>query len=369
VNDKPDHQHFHPRPVRAAESRMSRADSAMALRRMIFGFRLTQCIAVAARLGLADRLHDGPRSAETLAEAAGVEAVALRRLMRALASEGVFAETADGNFETTALGDMLRSDAPSSLREVAMLYGEPWLWQAYGDLLHSVRTGRPAFEHVHGQSFYGFLQEQPGPSAVFQRAMSGFTAHEVAAISSACDLSTARTVVDVGGGHGALMTAVLGRHPALHGIVLDLPEVIGGARYALGETGLSERCQCVGGDFFEAVPSGGDVYLMKSVLHNWGDDDAMRILRVCRRAMQEEARLIVAERVVPKGNGACEAKLFDINMMVTVGGQERTLDEYRELMNAAGLRLIRSADTASSLSVIEAVPDDRPARAVANGWY
>jgi hypothetical protein len=343
------------------EPDMTCEDRSSALRRMVLGFRLTQLLAVAARLGLADQLHGGPRSVQALAEAAGVDAVALRRLMRALACEGVFAETADGAFENTALSELLRSDAPSSLRDVAILYGEPWLWQAYGDLLHSVRTGRPAFEHVHGQSFYGFLQQHPAQAEVFQRAMSGFTAHEVAAISSACDLAAARTVVDVGAGHGALMTALLNRHRGLRGIVFDLPEVIGGAQRALGEAGLSGRCQCVAGDFFQAVPSGGDVYLLKSVLHNWADAEATHILQACRRAMSDAARLIVAERVIPEGNVASEAKLFDINMMVTVGGQERSLDAYRALLKAADLRLIRCADTASALSVIEAVPDDAPA--------
>jgi ubiquinone/menaquinone biosynthesis C-methylase UbiE len=336
---------------------MTAADNAAALRRMIFGFRLTQLIAVAATLGLADLLRDGPRSAQALAEATGVDVVALRRLMRALISEGVFAETADGEFESTFMAELLRSDAPGSLRDVARLYGEPWLWRAYGDLLHSVRTGRPAFEHVHGQAFYAFLQQHPAPAERFQRAMSGFTAQEVTAISAACDLSSARSVVDVGGGHGALMTALLRRHRQLRGIVFDLPDVISGARRALGEAGLSERCQCIAGDFFEALPSGGDVYLMKSVLHNWPDDAARRILRVCRRAMPDSGRLFVAERVIPEGNFASEANLFDINTMVTVGGQERTLDEYRGLMRDAGLRLVRSTATASALSVIEAVPE------------
>lgn len=339
---------------------MSHIDNALALRRMVFGFRLTQLVAVAARLGLADRLRDGPRSAKALADSAGVDPVALRRLLRALASEGIFAETAHGDFETTPLGELLRSDSPSSLRDVAMLYGEPWMWQAYGDLGHSVATGRPAFEHVHGQGFYAFLQGHPAQSGMFQRAMSGFTAHEVAAITEACDLSAARTVVDVGGGHGALVTALLDRHRELRGIVFDLPEVIDGARRALGESGLQVRCQCVGGDFFESVPSGGDVYLMKSVLHNWPDDAAVRILQACRSAMADGARLVVAERVVPEGNAASEAKLFDINMMVTVGGQERTLDEYRALMRTAGLRLVRSVPTASTLSAIEAVPVRQP---------
>jgi O-methyltransferase domain/Dimerisation domain len=329
---------------------------------MVFGFRLTQLVAVAAKLHVADRLCGGPRSAKALADATGADAGALRRLMRALVSEGVFAETADGGFENNALAELLRTDATASLRDVAMLYGEPWLWQAYGGLLHSVCTGRPAFEEVHGQGFYEFLHRHPAASERFQRAMSGYTAQEVTAICDACDLSAARTVVDIGGGQGALVAALLDRHRLLHGIVFDLPEVIEGARRSLGEAGLSPRCRCVAGDFFEAVPSGGDAYFMKSVLHNWPDDAAVRILRVCRRAMPDAGRLIVAERVVPEGQGASEAKLFDINMMVTVGGRERTLEEYRTLMQAAGLRLVRSIDTTSALSVIEAVPDNASAK-------
>jgi O-methyltransferase domain/Dimerisation domain len=226
---------------------MTRTDSAATLRRMVFGFRLTQLISVAATLRLADQLRGGPRSAKALAEATGTDAIALRRLLRALASEGVFAETADGDFESNALAELLRSDAPSSLHKVAMLYGEPWLWQAYGGLLHSVRTGQPAFEQVHGQGFYDFLQGHAQASERFQQAMSGFTAQEVAAISAACDMSEARLVVDVGGGHGALVAALFDRHRALRGVVFDLPEVIEGAQRAIDEAGLSQRCQCVAG--------------------------------------------------------------------------------------------------------------------------
>lgn len=337
---------------------MTPAESVPALHRMIFGFRLTQLVAVAARLGLADQLHEGPKTAQTLARATGVDALALHRVMRALATHGVFAETADGAFETTALSDLLRSDMPSSLRDVAILYGEPCLWQTWGHLFHSVGTGRPAFEVVHGQSFYGFLQRYPAQAQLFQRAMSGFTAHEVAAIASTLDLSTTRSLVDVGGGHGALAIRLLQRHPGLHAIVFERPDVIDGARSAIDIAGLSQRCGCVAGDFFETVPVGADVYLLKSVIHNWSDDAALRILRHCRRAMLGDARLVVAERVVADGHAGSEAKLFEINMMVTVGGRERTLDEYRALMQAAGLRWVRSTATASALSLIEAVRED-----------
>jgi precorrin-6B methylase 2 len=341
-------------------SETHRGDAAT-LRGFILGFRRTQLIGVAARLGLADELRHGPRSAEDLARATGADVRALPRVLRALASEGVFAETADGRFDTTPLAELLRSDAPGSMRAMAVLYGEPWMWQAYGALSHSVRTGRTAFEHVHGSDFYGFLKDHPSHAELFQQAMTAFTAHEVAAIASACDLAGASTLVDVGAGHGALAAALLTRHPRLNGIVFDLPAVIAGARRALDEAGLLQRCTCIAGDFFESVPSGGDIYLMKSVLHNWDDESASRILRRCAAAMHERARLIVVESVIPPGNDASEAKLFDINMMVTAGGQERTEAEYRALLHAAGLRLVRTTATPSPLSLIEAILRERRA--------
>jgi precorrin-6B methylase 2 len=333
---------------------MSEPNAAATLRHSILGFRRTQLICVAARLGLADALRDGPRPVEDLARSTGADERALRRVLRALASEGVFAQTASGDFETTPLAELLRSDAPGSMRAMAMLYGEPWMWQAHGALLDCVRSGRTAFEHVHGSTLYGFLKDHPAHAELFQQAMTAFTAHEIAAIASACDLAGAGTLVDVGAGHGTLAAALLTRHPHLNGIVFDLPEVIAGARKTLADAGVLQRCDCVAGDFFEAVPGGGDIYLMKSVLHNWDDEAASRILRRCAAALHGRARLIVAERVIPPGNGASEAKLFDINMLVTAGGQERTEDEYRSLLHAAGLRLVRTTATPSPLSLIEA---------------
>ncbi len=345
-----------PPPAPPACPAVPDAGDAEALRRMIFGFRTTQLVAVAARLGLADRLRDGPLPVPVLAAAAGVDADRLRRLLRALASLGVFAETAGGAYALTPRAQALRGDVEGSLRDVALLYGEPWLWQAYGQLGPGLGAGATAFEQVHGQGFYAYLQAHPQQAASFQRAMTGFTEQEVAAIAAACELSTARTVVDVGGGHGGLVAALLECHPRLHGIVFDLPEVIGGAQRALRERGLAERCECVGGDFFaQPLPAGGDVYLLKSVLHNWADDTALRILGACRRAMAGDARLVIAERLVSDGNGACEAKLFDIHMLVTAGGRERTREEYRRLLERAGLRMTRVVDTASALGLIEAV--------------
>jgi SAM-dependent methyltransferase len=329
-------------------------DSHAALRRLILGLRTTQLIAVAAQLGIADALCDTPRSVAALADELRVDADALRRLLRALARLGVFAEADDGRIAHTPLSQPLRRAADRSLHHVAQLYGAPWLWQAYGALLHSVRSGRPAFEHVHGQPFYDYLDSHPAAAEQFNRTMSAFTAHEVAALAVACDLAGAGTVVDVGGGHGALVAALLQRHPRLRGVVFERADVVDGARRTLADAGLAARSVCIAGDFFERVPDGGDVYLLKSVLHNWRDDDALRILRACRRALPPHARLLIAERVIAPGAAGTEAALFDINMMVTVGGQERSEPEYAALLGAAGLRWRRTSATASPLSVIEA---------------
>jgi SAM-dependent methyltransferase len=335
-------------------------DAASTLRRMVFGFRLSQLLGVVAQLDVADRLRHGARSAEALATEIGADARALRRVLRALASVGVFAERPDGWFALTPLSELLRSDAAGSMRDVASLYGEPWLWQAYGHLRHSVRTGATAFERAHGANFYDYLQHHADAAHAFQRAMSGFTAGEVQAIAVACEragmLDGARSIVDVGGGHGALLVALLQRHAALRGTVFDTAAVAAAAVQALHDAGVGARASCVAGDFFQSVPADADVYVAKSVLHNWHDEPALRILRNCRRAMHARARLLIAERVLEPGPSGAEAKLFDINMLVTAGGLERSADEYAALLQAAGLRLQQVLPTASALSVLEAVP-------------
>jgi hypothetical protein len=334
----------------------SPAAEAATLRQLIMGFRTTQMVYVAARLGLADVLESGPQTAQQLAAQVGAAPRALRRLLRALAGLGIFAETDGGGFALTPAARLLQTEAPGSLRGLALLYGADWLWRSYGDLLHSVRTGAPAFAHVHGQSFYDYLQEHPAAGAAFQAAMSGYSAQEAAAILAAYDFAPAASVIDVGGGQGALVAALLQAHPHLAGVVLDLSPAIAGAKSLLAAAGLAARATCVAGDFFTAVPKGGDLYLLKSVLHNWDDSDVVGILRNCRQAMADGARLLVIERIVPEGNGPSEAKLFDINMLVTVGGQERTEQEYRTLLDVAGLALARVIPTNSPLSLLEAVP-------------
>jgi SAM-dependent methyltransferase len=339
-----------------AEAAQPDATTAAALRNMIMGFRATQLVYVAAKLGLADHLQQGPQAPERLAQLVGAEPRALARLLRALASLGVFAETSAGAFATTPLARLLQTGSPGSLRGMAILYGENWLWQAYGQMLHSVQTSRPAFEHVHGQPFYEYLDRHPAAATQFQEAMSAFSDQEAAAILAAYDFSRPAVVIDVGGGHGALIAALLLAHPQLSGVVFDLPEVAAEAGRRLAAVGLAARARGVAGDMFAQIPADGDLYLLKSVLHNWDDAACVAILRACRRAMADDSRLLVIERIVPPGNSPAEAKLFDINMLVALGGQERTEREYRRLFEAAGFELTGIVATSSPLSLIEGLP-------------
>jgi SAM-dependent methyltransferase len=338
-----------------AEAREASRDAAR-LRELIMGFRASQMIYVAARLGIAEQLADGPREIAALAGAVGAAAGPLYRLMRALASLGVFAETAERTFTLTEPARLLQPGVPGSLASTALIYGDEVFWAAYGAMLHSVRTGEAAFAHCHGAPMYAYLADHPDTAAVFHAAMSGFSQREIAAILAAYDFSRFSTVVDVGGGEGGLVAALLAAHPDLRGVILDRDDVAEGARRLVAETGLAGRASFTAGDFFAAVPEGGDAYLLKSVIHNWNDDDATRILRNCARAMRADARLIVLERIIPPGNAPSEAKLFDINMLVTAGGEERTEPQYRALLDASGFDLARIIPTASPLSLIEALP-------------
>jgi hypothetical protein len=332
------------------------AKAAAALRNMIMGFRITQLIYVAAKLGLADHLQDRPQPPDRLAQAVGAEPQALYRLLRALASLGLFAETAEGAFAMTPLAQLLQTNRAGSLRGMAILYGEEWLWQAYGQMLYSIQTGRPAFEQAHGQSLYDYLHNYATAGTLFHEAMSAYSDQEAAAVLAAYDFSNVTTMVDIGGGHGTLMAALLRAHPHLSGVVFDLAPVVAEAGRLLAAAGLTARASCVAGDFLVQAPPGGDVYLLKSVLHNWDDATCVTILRTCRRAMPDHARLLVIERVIPPGNTPAEAKLFDINMLVVLGGQERTEREYGQLFQAAGFELTQVIPTRSPHSLIEGVP-------------
>jgi hypothetical protein len=334
------------------------------LGRMIAGYNTTQLIYVAARLGLADLLAEGPRPSEELARTVGANAAALRRLLRALVEIGVLLEGEDGRFSLTPLGEHLRQAAPGSLWAAAICAGDTF-YRAWGDLLESVRTGETAFERVFGAPMFDYLGRQPELGEIFGRYMTGVSADIAAAVAATHDFSPFRTIVDVGGGHGTLLAAILKANPHAAGILFDLAPVVASARRTLEAQGVSDRCEPVAGDFFEAVPEGGDAYLLKWILHDWDDEQAIRILRNCRRAMGEEARLLIIETVMPErmtqgSAGAC----LDMHMLALTGGWERTESEYRALLARAGLQLSRVVPTAPSahsplygaiVSVIESV--------------
>ena len=340
----------------AAQQAIPSGTDVAALRQLIMGFRSSQMVYVAAKLELADRLDQCPRTAADLAADVGADPRALYRLMRALASIGIFAEGEGQTFALTPAARLLQSNVVGSLRSSALIYGDDLFWRAYGRMLHSVQTGKPAFDHCHGAPLFPYLETHPEAASLFHEAMSGFSEQESAAILAAYDFSGFSDVIDIGGGRGALVAALLTTCSHLRAVILDLEPAAPGATQLLSEAGLTGRATFTAGDFFTAIPEGGDVYLMKSVLHNWDDAAAARILRNCRMAMTKNARLIVIERVIPAVTGPSEAILFDINMLVVLRGQERTEKEYDELFRAADLKLARVIPTRSHLSLIEGVP-------------
>jgi hypothetical protein len=321
---------------------------------MITGCLVTQLTYVVAKLGIADHLADGPRTAAQLAAAVGVHPQALYRVLRALASLGVFVEDADGRFALTPLASPLRRDAPDSLRAYALMVGETF-WPAYGSLLHSVRTGQTAFDHLHGMGTFEYLRQHPQAAEIFDQAMTNLTRTQASAVLGAYDFTGVETLVDVGGGQGTLLAAVLRAHPAMRGVLYERLEVLPAARKALEAAGLLPRCELKRGDFFASVPEGGDAYTLKDVLHDWDDEQATLILGNCARAMQPPARVLVIERGLSPRNVPGPGKMVDVVMLAVTGGRERTEQEYAELMGRAGLRLSRVVPTAGESQVLEAV--------------
>jgi hypothetical protein len=329
--------------------------------RLMSGYRVSQALYVAATLGIADRLKDGPQSSDALAEATGTHAGALYRLLRFLAGAGVVHEVAPRHFALTPLGAGLRADLPGSLRPAALMLLDTAHWPAWGQLLHSVRTGETAFARVHGKGFFDYLAGHSEAAATFHRAMASNMAQSGSAITRAYDFAGIRRLVDVGGGQGVLLATILRAHPAMRGVLFDQPEVVVGARATLEAQGVADRCEVVGGDFFDAVPPGGDAYLLRQVVHDWDDARAATILANCRRAIQGPGRLLVVERVVaPDYRHAMPVLHLDMEMLVNLGGLQRTATEYEALFAAAGFRLSRSVplSDAAQFCVFEGLPDD-----------
>jgi len=328
------------------------------LTRLISGAQVARMISVAAELGIADLLENGPRSCDELAGATRTHAPSLYRLLRALASLGVFAEVGEHRFALTPLAQPLRSQVPGSLRALALFQNDDWYWQVYRALPYSLRTGAPATEHLWGKGLFEYFAEHPEAARRFDAGMASRHAESNAALAAGFDFAGIGTLVDVGGGNGSLLAAVLGAHPAMRGVLFDLPRVVAGAHERLTAAGVAERCRVVGGDFFEAVPPGGDAYLLSNVLHDWDDEGAAALLRTIHRAMPSHGRLLVVnEQVIPPGNAPHPGKLGDITMLL-IGGRERTEAEWRGLVEQSGfvLRRIVPLPSRTGAGVIEGAP-------------
>lgn len=323
---------------------------------MISGSWIAQAIFVAANLGIADLLRNGPRSSEILAEATGAHPRALYRVLRALASVGIFAADDNGRFSLTPLAEPLRSDWPDSVRPFAIMTGSEWIWRSWGEIMHSVRTEKPAFDQVYGAPLFEYYSKHPEIARIFVEGLTSRSRPENLAVVSAFDFSRVGTVVDVGGGQGTLLASILAANPNTHGVLFEMPHVIPMSRSTFEQAGVAERCAFVGGDFFESAPSGGDIYILKKVIHDWDDEQAQSILRTCRAAIPSHGRLLLIELVIPAGNEPSYSKLLDLLMLVYPGGRERTEAEHRSLLASADLGLTRVIPTASTVSIIEAVP-------------
>jgi hypothetical protein len=320
--------------------------SAAELRRLVNSYQLSQAIHVAAVLGISDLLAVGPRSSDDLAAATETDARALYRLLRALSAFGLFHEDDERRFSLTELGDALRSDAPESVAGWAAFVGRRNIRDAWSALEDSIRTGENAFKLAHGMSVWEYRAQNLEESEIFDRAMASSSHLVIRSLIEAYDFGRFGTIVDVGGGNGTLLLALLDEYPQLNGVLFDQPHVVEGVD-------PGERGSVVAGSFFESVPQGGDAYLLKWIIHDWEDEEAVAILRKVR---ERGGALLLVERLVGPPNEGPETKMGDVNMLVGPGGQERTLDEFNRLYEAAGYELVGQTPTASGMHVIEGAP-------------
>jgi hypothetical protein len=326
------------------------------LSQLLFGKQLTYCLSGVARLGVADHLDGTPKPVEEIASAVGANAPSLYRVMRVLASFGVFREDSGRRFALTPAGELLKSDAPGTVRYFAMMFGDEWTTRAYERFTDVLRTGKDGITQAYGQHVFDVLAERPEQCATFQAAMTSSSSLAGRAITEAYDFSGIKRMADVGGGHGGLLAAILARYPAMQGVLFDRPEIV--ASVPSGQFSASpDRIAIEAGSFFDRVPDACDAYIMKHIIHDWGDEQCRTILALMRERLPPNGRVLVCDMVVSDDPGPTPAKLLDIEMLVvTVGGKERTEEEFRDLFASAGLRLNRIVPTARPICVIEAVP-------------
>jgi hypothetical protein len=330
--------------------------------RLAMGYIASQAVSVATKLGVADVLSKGALTSREVALATGTEPSTMYRLLRALAAFDVVKDLGATRFELTPVGDCLRADVSNSIRSLVLMTGSESWWQAFGALDACVRTGQNAYRILHGlESSFAYYEKHPDAARVFDDAMSANSALVGATAARAYDFSGVGRVVDVGGGHGKVLASILKAHPSLTGVLFDLPRVVEGAPAFLAREGVADRCEAAGGDMFVSVPAGGDVYVLSHVIHDWDDEHSIKVLQTCRRAMAPSAKLLILDRVMPERIEPSPMVqgyvLLDLRMMVgTVGGRERTADEFKSLLGAANLELARVIPTPAPVSVIEAAP-------------
>jgi hypothetical protein len=316
---------------------------------------VSKLIFVAAKLGLADALASGPKTAEELAAASGMHAPSMYRLMRTLSALGVFAEDDSKRFTSTPMGESLKTGAPGSARATVLTLGGPIMVSAFDEIMYSLQTGKTGFEKANGMPVFDYLAQHPDEASLFSETMIGVHGEEPAAVAAAYDFSAFGTIVDVGGATGNLISTILKEHPGPRGILFDLPHVVTDAPAFLSATGVADRVSIESGSFFESVPAGADAYLLSHIIHDWSEEQCLTILGNVRKAMKPDGKVLLIEMVLPRGNEFHLGKLLDMVMLVAPGGQERTDTEYATLLEKAGLKLVRVVPTESPVSIVEAV--------------
>ena len=327
---------------------MTETSPSQQLDQMITGYWTSQAIYAVAKFGIADLLKDGPRRVDELAETSSTNAEALYRLLRALASIGVFSESSPKEFSLTPLAEPLRSDVEGSKRALALMSGDEQ-YRAWGEIVYSIQTGNTAFDKVFGKPIFDYLSEKPEKARIFDAAMTGIHGRETGDVLDAYDFSGVEVLADIGGGNGSNITSILQQYPTMKGVLFDLPHVVERSRERVEAAGLSDRCQLVGGNFFESVPEGADAYLMRHIIHDWDDEKSLTILRPAN------GKLLVVESVIPPDNQPFTGKFLDLVMLLIPGGKERTEAEYRAIYEEAGFELARIVSTNTELSIVEGV--------------
>ena len=323
---------------------------------MTMGFIVSQSISVAAKLYLADHLAKGGKTLAELAEMTGTHEPSLYRLLRGLTSVGVFQRAADGRYENSPLSEVLRSDHPNSLRAAAHMVCDREHWNSHGNMLQSVKTGEIAFNYTFGMPVFPYFAENPAVAEIFDNAMTSFSAPVAQAVAAVYDFSEARTIADIGGGHGLLLATALKTNPQAKGILFDQPQVIEGAPEVLKANSVADRVETVSGNFFEEIPVEADIYMMKFIIHDWNDEQSITILSNLAKSAKPGTKLLLVETVVEEDDSVPSmSKVMDLNMLVMTGGKERTPSEYAALFEKTGFRLTRVIETPSPMQIVEAV--------------